>query len=321
MRRRIPSTFALVAFEAAARRLSFTQAAKELHVTQSAVSHQVIALEKSLGAALFKRIRQRLELTDAGRRLLEGVAPALHTIESVLAEIGPGLAGGAQLKIGAVPPYATKWLIPRLPELSREHPEITINLVSRLERFDFADTDLDAAIHYGRPDWPGARCEYLLGEEMVVVCGAALRERLARPEDLRAVTLLHQSTRPNAWRNWARAAGIVLDTAAGPRFDLFSMTAQATVSGLGAAVLPRFLIVNELAAGQLIVPFGPTLQDELACYFVYPERSMEVPAVKALHDWLMQEAGRLAHAALPADDDAPARASGAATRTAPAASR
>ena len=294
MRRKIPSTFALAAFEAAARRLSFTQAAKELHITQSAVSHQVIALEKFLGAPLFRRVRQRLSLTDAGHTLLARVAPALNTIEAAVLELMPDPGRGTPLRIGAVPPYATKWLIPRLPALTLEHPDLMINLVTKLEPFDFADTELDAAIYYGIPNWPGTRCDYLMGEEMVVVCSPALRAKLNRPDDLRNVTLLHQNTRPHIWREWARTARLAnLDVARGPCFDLFSMIAQAAISGLGAAVLPRFLILDELAAGQLVIPFGPTLKDEFACYLVYPERNAEAHAVKSLRAWLAKEASRL----------------------------
>ena len=274
--------------------MSFTQAAKELHITQSAVSHQVIALEKFLGVPLFKRVRQRIKLTDAGYQLLGRIAPALNAIEAAVLELIPDQGRDTQLRIGAVPPYATKWLIPKLPALTREYPELSINLVTKLEPFDFADTDLDAAIYYGIPNWPGTCCDYLMGEEMVVVCSPALHGRLKQPDDLRNVTLLHQNTRPHIWREWAGAARLAgLDVTRGPCFDLFSMIAQAAISGLGAAVLPRFLILSELAAGQLVIPFGPTLKDEFACYLVYPERNAGARAVKSLRAWLMKEAMQL----------------------------
>lgn len=320
MRRKIPSTFALAAFEAAARRLSVTQAAKELHITQSAVSHQVIALEKFLGVPLFTRARQRLALTDAGHMLLARVAPALNAIEAAVLELIPEPGRGTSLRIGAVPPYAAKWLIPRLPALTLAHPDLMINLVTKLEPFDFADTELDAAIYYGTPSWPGTRCDYLMGEEMVVVCSPLLRGKLNRPDDLRHVTLLHQNTRPHIWREWARAARLAnLDVARGPCFDLFSMIAQAAISGLGAAVLPRFLILNELAAGQLVIPFGPTLKDEFACYLVYPERNTEAHAVKSLRAWLAKEASRRLPDAIPLDGNTAGPTTGAALTTAPAA--
>lgn len=293
MRRYIPSTMMLLAFEAAARRLSFTRAAEDLCLTQSAISHQVIALEGMLRVELFKRVKKRLELTPAGELLQARIAPALNHIESAVVELMSCQADRSTLNLGVVPTFATKWLIPRMGEFARLHPGITINLATRLVPFDFSETTLDAVIHFGAPDWPGARCEYLMNEEMVVVCNAELAATtLATPADLAQVALLHQSTRPHAWQEWANAAGLDgLDATQGPQFELFSMATQAAVAGLGAAVLPKFLVLDELASGALVVPFGPTVTSDQGYYLVHPERKEGLASLQKFRGWLLEAAG------------------------------
>jgi LysR family glycine cleavage system transcriptional activator len=294
MRRYIPSTMMLLAFEAAARRLSFTRAAEDLCLTQSAISHQVIALEGMLRVELFKRVKKRLELTPAGELLQARIAPALNHIESAVVELMSCQADRSTLNLGVVPTFATKWLIPRMGEFARLHAGITINLATRLVPFDFSESTLDAVIHFGAPDWPGARCEYLMSEEMVVVCTAELAATtLATPADLAKVALLHQSTRPRAWQEWADAAGLdTLDATQGPQFELFSMATQAAVAGLGAAVLPKFLVLDELASGALVVPFGPTVTSDRGYYLVYPERKAGLASLQKFRGWLLEAAGK-----------------------------
>lgn len=282
----------LLAFEAASRSLSFTQAGRELNLTQSAISHQINALEEFLGERLFERSRSRLSLTPAGQRFATRVLPAMAAIEAGVLEAmsGPEPAGTVQLAV--VPTLASKWLIPRLADFSRHHPDVTVNLVTRLVPFDFEGSGLDAAIHFGAPGWPQAQCDYLMGECTVVVCSPALAQRrLKTPEDLQHVTLLHQSTRPYAWADWADGAGLSLRGAAqGPKFELFSMVAQAAAAGLGAAVLPEFLIQEELAAGTLVCPFGPAVPSALAYYLVCPEgREADMP-LQVFRHWLLEAA-------------------------------
>jgi len=279
----------LQAFEASAKRLSFTLAAQDLCLTQSAVSKQVIALEEMLRTELFKRDRKRLELTAAGRSFQSRISPALNGIEAAVIELMSSQSDRSTLDLGVVPQFATKWLIPRLGDFAKLHPGITINLATRLVPFDFSETTLDAAIHFGDRHWAGAVCDYLMNEEVVVVCNEELAATvLQAPVDLARVSLLHLSTRPNAWKDWAAAAGVDgLDVARGPHFDHFSMVAQAVVAGLGAAVLPRFLILDELASGRLVVPFGPTATSDNGYYLVYPERKAGLAALQKFRAWLL----------------------------------
>ncbi|UUZ64955.1 LysR substrate-binding domain-containing protein [Polaromonas sp. P1-6] len=184
MRRKIPSTQALLAFEAAAHRGSFTLAGQDLSVSQSAVSHQILGLEQDLDVSLFLRLPRQLVLTDAGRSLLSRVSPALDALEAAMLDLASSKGEGGTLELGVVPTFATKWLIPRMPSFLKAHPHVTLNLSTRLLPFDFSLTGLDAAIHYGPPDWPGAESEYLMGEDSVVVCSPSLMKSancVARP--------------------------------------------------------------------------------------------------------------------------------------------
>ena len=290
MRRKIPSTQALLAFEAAAHRGSFTLAGQDLSVSQSAVSHQVLGLEQALDVNLFFRQPRQLVLTDAGRALLARVGPALDAIEAAMLELASSKGEGGTLELGVVPTFATKWLIPRMPTFLKAYPHVTLNLATRLLPFDFSHTGLDAAIHYGRPDWPGTESEYLMGEDSVVVCSPALirEKRLCQPADVFNFTLIHQSTRPHAWRDWLRQAGIndVQGASTGPKYELFSMIAQAVKAGLGLAVLPRFLVADDIADGSLALPFETALSSDFAYYLVWPTQKAGWRPLLQLRDWL-----------------------------------
>lgn len=279
----------LQAFEASAKRLSFTLAAEDLCLTQSAISKQVIALEEMLRTELFTRIRKRLELTAAGKSFQARISPALNGIEAAVIELMSSQCDRSTLDLAVVPSFATKWLIPRLSCFAKSHPGITINLATRLVPFDFSETMLDAAIHFGEPSWAGATCDYLMSEEIVVVCNEELAgTTLLTPSDLGRVSLLHLTTRPHAWKEWAATAGLEgLDATRGPHFDHFSMVTQAAVAGLGVAVLPKFLILDELASGRLVTPFGPTATSDKGYYLVYPERKAGLFSLQKFRTWLL----------------------------------
>lgn len=293
MRRKIPSTQALLAFVAAAHRGSFTLAGQDLSVSQSAVSHQVLGLEQALDVSLFLRLPRQLVLTDAGRSLLMRVSPALDAIEAAMLELASSRGEGGTLELGVVPTFATKWLIPRMPTFLKAYPHVTLNLSTRLLPFDFSITGLDAAIHYGRPDWPGTESEYLMGEDSVVVCSPALmkEKQLCQPADVLRFTLIHQSTRQHAWRDWLHLTGIddPQGTSTGPKYELFSMIAQAVKAGLGLAVLPRFLVADDIADGSLAVPFDIPLSSDFAYYLVWPTQKASWRPLLQLRDWLREE--------------------------------
>ena len=294
MRRKIPSTQALLAFEAAAHRGSFTLAGQDLAISQSAVSHQVLALEQTLDVSLFLRLPRQLVLTDAGQSLLARLSPALDAIEAAMLELASSKGVGGTLELGVVPTFATKWLIPRLPSFLTQYPHVTLNLATRLLPFDFSVTGLDAAIHYGRPDWPGTESEYLMGEDSVVVCSPQLLAsgQLIRPADVLNFTLIHQSTRINAWRDWLRLADLPDSPGAGsgPKYELFSMIAPAVKAGLGLAVLPRFLVADDISSGALAVPFDLSLSSDFAYYLVWPTQKTGWRPLLQLREWLRAQA-------------------------------
>lgn len=291
----LPPVADLLAFEAAARHHSISRAADELHLTQSAVSRQIRQLEEQLGVALFHRVRQRIVLTDVGRVYEADVRAALQQVSAATQKVMASAGGGGLLNLAVLPTLGTRWLIPRLGGFVALHPEVTVNFAARSEPFDFAQEPFDAAIHFGAPHWAGAACEYLMHEAVVPLCSPAFAERHAirSPEDLAAVVLLQQSTRPMQWAEWFEQVGVAGAPALrGPRFEQFSMIAQAAVSGLGAALLPSFLVEAEIAAGTLTVLFPQALTSADAYYLVYAESRAQAPLLRAFRDWIVAEARR-----------------------------
>lgn len=292
MRRKIPSTAALIAFEASARHQSFTRAAEELALTQGAVCRQIAGLEQFLGVALFRRSRRGVLLTEAGTAYAAKVAAQLDAVErDTLALMGA--QGAMSLELAVVPTFATQWLLPRLKDFQRLHPEVTVHLTNRTRPFLFADTGFDAAIYFGDGDWSGTDAHFLMHEHLMPVCSPALLgDQPASAQRIAELPLLQQSTRPYAWRQWFAAQGLsVARDMTGPRLELFSMLAQAACHEMGVALIPPFLIQRELADGSLVVAIDRPVPDGgRAYYLTVPERKVESAALKAFRDWLLGEA-------------------------------
>lgn len=296
MSRSLPGTGALQAFESAAWHGSITAAARELHLTQGAISRQIQGLERHLGVALFLRERQRIRLTAAGEHYLQHVRSAFDRLEAAALELRTLQRGGGVLQLAILPTYGTRWLIPRFPSFVQAHPDVQVHFTTRLLPFDFASEDLDAAIHYGDPHWPETRLDALMDEDVVVVCSAAYRDslRLATPADLRRATLLQMATRPNGFDDWLRHQGKVgVDGRRGPRFEHHQMVLQAAIAGLGVALLPTFACEAELANGQVVEPFaGTRTRTGKGYWLAYPERRAGLPALRAFRAWLLGQHGR-----------------------------
>ncbi|MDD0840479.1 LysR substrate-binding domain-containing protein [Curvibacter sp. HBC61] len=301
MRRKIPSTQALACFEAAARHESYTRAAQELALTQSAVSRQITALEEYLGVALFRRTRHGVALTPSGANYSRQVARRLQGLERDTLDVMARQGQGGALLLAAVPTFATRWLIPRLPQLAQQHPELTVHIETRTRPFLFADTEFDAALYAGTPEqvanWPGVRAQRLLTEDVVAVCSPALLQARGlspsglAPQDLVDLPLLQQSTRPYVWRQWFDSVGLAPPGAMeGPRYELFSMLAVAASHGLGVALMPPLLIEAELARGELVQACPVSLQGERAYYLVTPAQD-DPPVLRAFSQWLLAAAG------------------------------
>ncbi len=295
MARRLPPLKALPDFEAAARHLSFTRAADELHVTHGAVSRQVKALEEHLGVPLFRRLNRTLLLTDEGqayvgvvRELLERLAEATDRIKR------RDERGG--LTISTTGSFAIKWLVPRLARFRVAHPEIDVRLQANDALVDFSRDDVDIAIRYGRGQYPGLKSERLMTEDFVPVCSPALLKGphpLRAPDDLRHYPLLHEEGTQIDWRMWLMAVGVEgVDPARGPIYSHGSMVMQAAINGEGVALGRTALIAEDLAAGRLIKPFELALAAEWAYYIVYPPRALARPKVAAFRNWLLAEAAR-----------------------------
>lgn len=245
---------ALRAFEAAARRLSFTAAAQELYVTQAAVSHQVKALEQRLGARLFKRLARGLVLTDEGQALLPAVSESFDQIERTLQRFQAG-AVREVLTVGVVGTFAVRWLLPRLAAFREAHPLIELRLLTHNNKVDLAAEGLDMAIRFGDGAWHGVRAEEILRAPVSPLCTPKLAARLESPRDLASLSLL-RSYRSQEWPAWFAAAGLEAPPLSGPVFDSLSLMVQAAAQGAGVALAPPSMFGRELHARQLVQPFA-----------------------------------------------------------------
>jgi LysR family glycine cleavage system transcriptional activator len=291
----LPSMSALRAFEASARHQSFSRAANELHLTQGAVSRQIRQIEDSLGTPLFERVNQRVFLTDAGRTYLRDVQRALGFLADATHRVMANAGRDGVLDLAVLPTFATRWLIPRLSEFLLANADPVVNLSVRLAPFDFTAEPFDAAIHHGEPTWPGAVCDHLCDESVVLVATPHVAQiiREAGPEILLDMRLLHQSTRPNAWRDWFEREG--LDPArayTGLHFDQFAMIAEAAVAGIGVGLVPRFLVESELERGDLEVADDHALSSGTSYWYVYPEEKSGSQLVRAFGRWIATEAAK-----------------------------
>ena len=280
-RRFLPSTTALCAFEAAARHGSATKAAAELALTQGAISRQIKALETQLGVALMTRNGRRLELTPTGARYAEEIRVLLGQLVKSTLALRTNPTGG-NLNLSILPAFGMHWLAPRLPAFGRAHPEITINLSTRLAPFDFATEPFDAAIHFGRPDWPGAEHLYLAPETVLAVCQPGFLEG----RSIKDGPLLHLETRPRGWARWLKAKELTAPEDPGMQFDQFSTMAQAAMHGLGFALLPTFVAQPYLDAGTLELA-APDRQDSIGSYYlVFPKDGNRSAALEQFANWL-----------------------------------
>lgn len=304
-RRFLPSFSLLAAFEAAARTGSVTAAANELGLTQSAVSRQISALEKQLGVPLFLRERQTIRLTLAGDGYAREIREALRRISNASLSLRAHPQGGA-ITVAVLPMFGARWLAPRLGRFLEANPGVAVNVVSRLEPFDFRFDPIDAAIHFGVARWPGAALTPLMREEMVAVCNPEFRRRfpLQEPKDLLQVPLIHLNSRPDAWENWFFTNGVRFESLHGMLFDQFMAITEAAVSGLGAALLPAFLIERELSSGAL-EPAVPGMPLQAGAYYLASptDRDGYLP-FSAFKRWLIAEAqmGEVAPAGLQSPD-------------------
>ena len=287
---RLPSLNGLRAFEAAARHLSFTQAAAELNVTQTAVSHQIKRLEQELGVRLFVRQNRALTLTPKALEYLPAVRAAFTDLRLATDRI-LRRDDGHVLTVSTLASFAAKWLLPRLPAFQEAHPGIDVRITTSTKMVDLERDAVDAAIRYGRGQWPGLRADWLMADELFPVCSPALLagpKPLARPEDLADHVLLHISNSED-WRVWLTAAGLPADLSRQPgiTFDLILMTVQAAIDGIGVAMGRTSYVRDDIAKGHLVTPFDFVLPDDAGFYLVSPRARADSPKLSAFREWLV----------------------------------
>jgi len=295
--RRLPNLNALRAFEAAARNLSFTKAARELSVTQGAVSHQVATLETQLGLQLFERLNRRLQLTEAGRRYLPALTEALDRIAFATQELTVEERTG-QLRVTVMPSFAQMWLLPRLRRFREQAPEIDVMVLASESLADFAREPVDLGVRFGFGRYAGLHVNHLMDDAVLPVCAPGLRNGrpgLGRPEDLVHHALLHDDAGEDNqlvdWGDWLRAAGVEgVDPGRGPSFSTSSFVIMSAIAGEGVALGRLTLCLQELVAGRLVQPFGPILPLDRSYWLVTTQEKARWPKVARFMAWMKEEA-------------------------------
>lgn len=288
-RRFLPSMPSLLALEAVDRTGSASAAAAELNLTQGAISRQLQAFEAQMGQPLILRDKQRLSLTPAAKDYCREIRRALQSLSQASLTLRANPNGGA-LNLAILPAFGMHWLAPRLSRFAALHPEITVNLSTRLRPFDFETSHFDAAIHYGRQDWPNASYLPLLEEDLLaVVAPRFLKAPLQAAIDLTSYSLLQIESRTGDWGRWLAHHGHANQRPAAMLFDQFATMTQAAIHGLGAALIPRFLIEADLAAGRLVPAFGPAIKSLGSYYLVWPTDLPERAPLTSFRAWLASE--------------------------------
>lgn len=289
----LPPLGALRAFEAAARLESFTLAAAELCVTQTAVSHQVRLLEETLGSTLFERRPRRVKLTAQGRAWASALSDVFGRLYAANRSLRtPRVVTRPAVAVTVLPSFASRWLVPRLGRFLEQQPHVDLRISPSAELVDLNASELDVAIRYGAGRYPQLKAEKLCNDAWVAVCAPGLkgRSRLRTPADLSGFTLLHDSD--EGWQSWLAARAVAgIDTRRGPVLTDSSMVVESALQGQGVGLVRLSLAAAELAAGRLIRPF-PRIAMQLtglSYYLVWPKVRPLRPEVSAFGDWVRAE--------------------------------
>jgi LysR family transcriptional regulator, glycine cleavage system transcriptional activator len=288
MRRRLPPLKTLPAFEIAAERLSFTDAATELNLTHGAVSRQIQALESHLGVPLFRRRNRHIELTEAGIAFLPGVRQALHLLEASTAEVATSPREGA-LVVSCVATFMMRWLIPRLYAFNALHRKIEVRLSASHLPVDFARDGIDVAIRLGAPPWPrNVVASPFLADRIGPVCAPSQLDgrKSFRLSDLRHHRLLQAETRPGAWADWARAQRTKIDLTNSQTFEHMYFMLEAAASGLGIGIASHPLVEHDLKSGRLVAPLGFSPSGRSYCV-LHARQSAGNPKIAAFRSWII----------------------------------
>jgi LysR family transcriptional regulator, glycine cleavage system transcriptional activator len=290
----LPSLNGLRAFEVAARLLSFTRAAAELNVTQTAISHQIRRLEDQIGIKLFIRQNRALALTREALDYLPSVSSAFEDLRRATAKLRRTEREG-RLTVSTTASLATKWLVSRVAAFQDANPGMEVRISTSTHLVDFHREEVDIAVRYGRGSWPGLRAHWLMAERLFPVCSPGLLtgvKPLREPADLVHHTLIHTTFWRDDWGLWLTAAGLPHSIAArrGLTFDLGFMAIQAAVEGLGIALGREQMVEADIAAGRLVAPFDTVLPQDAGYYVVSPEATADTPKIALFRDWLIASA-------------------------------
>ena len=301
MTRILPGTRALRTLAAAGRHLNFTRAADEVGLTPAAVSYQIKEIEEQLGIALFQRTSRTMRLTEAGRVLVDGAVEALETLGRAAGRARKLARGTSQLRVTLDATFASKWLMPRIENFSKAHPEVELRFDISTELRDFDHDDIDIGVRFGSGRYPGLATDRLFENVIVPVCSPALLQSgkpIAEPRDLLAHRLVHIDwsrqglTWPN-WRMWMAAAGVEdFDDGICVVFSDSSHVIQAALDGNAVALADFAMVAKDLSQGRLVRPFelGIRIPPEFAYFLAYPRASADDPRIVAFRSWILEEA-------------------------------
>jgi len=287
--RNLPPLGPLRGFEAAARCGSFTKAARELHLTQTAISHQIRSLEAHLGQQLFDRSGQKLKLSDDGRRLQQLCTGFFDQLDTLCHEISSGSADLKPLRIALAPAFASRWLTARLPDFWAAH-KIQLDLIPSAKNADFQLENIDLGIRCGNGNWPGLTAEWLMPVRETPLCASHLLSRapLEQASDIQHHTLLHEHNH-NAWREWCNAQGLDhIDCSTGIICQDSIMLYDLILAGQGIGLGSALLVEKELKQGSLVAPFHSKISPEIGYYLLYRDGALRNPAVATFRQFVLQ---------------------------------
>jgi LysR family glycine cleavage system transcriptional activator len=282
---------ALLSFESAARNLSFYQAAEELHVTPSAISHQIKSLESFLGVQLFERKKRQIEITPAGKRYSKFIQKALKEIDKGTQDLIASHDTG-ELSISMTPAFLNYWLLPRIGRFYEKNPDIQLDINASVTLIDFPRSDIDIAVYFGHGDWPNVECSFLRHSERVPVCSPKLLEKysIKTPKDLLEHKLFFVKQRKEEWEAWFGLADTEYDMRKYPiSFSSSSLAVKAAAEGVGIALADISLASESIRKGELVMPFDKRLKLEKAFYLVYQKNRKMTFAMKAFKEWMLAE--------------------------------
>lgn len=290
-RRFLPSIASLRALEALDRLGSASAVAGELSLTQSAISRQLQVLERQIGVDLILRNGKRLTLTQDAQAYAAEIRQALGQIASASLRLQVAPVGGT-LNLAILPAFGMRWLMPRLPDFSRLHPSVTINMSTRLQPFNFAHEPFDAAIHFGQADWPGTDNMLLRHEQVIPVCAPEMApDGEMSATKIQSMPLLHIQTRPRAWQDWFERHGLTpTGPLSGTMYDQYATITHAALHGLGVALMPDYLVEQDIATGRLLALHPTPSETNGAYYLVWPQNKSRDPSLHHFRTWLATQA-------------------------------